>query len=63
MAKNNITYSLNKNELIIEIKSVNTIIQILSDLKKFISSFEVIHGNMDDVFLNIIGDSQEDVKI
>ncbi len=58
LKENSIDYILEKNTLIISIKSTNNTIEVLTDLKKYISSFEVIHGNMDDVFLNIIGKNQ-----
>lgn len=56
LSENNINYTLDKNTIIIGIKSVNETIDILADLKNYIFSFEVIRGNMDDVFLNIIGE-------
>lgn len=60
LSENNIDYILDKSTLIIGIKSVNNTIEILTNLKNYISSFEVIHGNMDDVFLNVIGNKQEE---
>lgn len=59
LQENNISYLLDKETIIIEITSADKAISILSDLKASISSFEMIQGNMDDVFLNIIGKSQE----
>ena len=55
LSEKSIDHILDKNTIIIGIKSANNTIEILADLKNYISSFEVIHGNMDDVFLNIIG--------
>lgn len=60
LKENNISYLLNKSMITIEIKSTDEAITILSDLKTYISSFEMIQGNMDDVFLNIVGKSQEE---
>lgn len=58
MDNNKITYTLNKSELLVEIISTLKVIEILADLKNDIHSFEVIFGNMDDVFLNIINQDQ-----
>ena len=66
LSENSIDYLLDKNTIIVEMESANATIKILADLKKYISSFEVIHGNMDDVFLNIIGKTggeKDDAKI
>ena len=66
LSENSIDYLLDKNTIIVEMESANATIKILADLKKHISSFEVIHGNMDDVFLNIIGKTggeKDDAKI
>lgn len=60
LSENSIDYVLDKNALIIGVKSTNNTIEILANLKKYISSFEVIHGSMDDVFLNIISKNLED---
>lgn len=57
--KNNIAYTLDKDTVLVEIIETNKAIEILFDLKAYIASFEMIHGSMDDVFLNIIGDRQE----
>lgn len=43
--------------MVIEITQTSSAINILSDLKEHIISFEMINGDMDDVFLNIIGHS------
>ena len=55
-------YILTKEELSLEISSTNKVIEILADLKSCIHSFEVIHGSMDDVFLNIIGEGQGEIQ-
>lgn len=54
-----IPYVMDKETLHIEMRSAKNTIDILNDLKDNLASFEVIQGNMDDVFLNIIGDRQE----
>lgn len=61
LSENKITYTVDRGTLIIEIKSAARTIDILHDLKNELSSFEVIQGNMDDVFLNIIGNEQEEL--
>lgn len=53
----NMAYKLEKNIMVIEITQTSSAINILSDLKEHIISFEMINGDMDDVFLNIIGHS------
>lgn len=55
-----IAYFSNKKVVVIEVTSTGQAINILADLKTTISSFEMIQGNMDDVFLNIIGKNQEE---
>lgn len=55
---NQIDYNLEKNLVVIEITQVDRAIEILADLKTEITSFEMIQGNMDDVFLNIIRENQ-----
>ncbi len=57
-----IAYINNKNILEINIETSEKAISILSDLKGSITSFEAIHGNMDDVFLNVIGEGREEGK-
>ncbi len=58
--KNNISYELNKAVLTIEIALAKDAIIILNDLKDMITSFEMIHGNLDDVFLKVTGEKRED---
>lgn len=58
----NIDYSFKKDVLKIKINSTSETIKILSDLEKNILSFEVIHGNLDDVFLNVINQSEEGIE-
>lgn len=53
----NIAYILDKNVIVIDITSTSNALNILTDLKSSITSFEMIHGNMDDVFLNIVDQS------
>ncbi len=62
LSEKKIAYSNEKNILSIKIESADSAISILSDLKGSITSFEMIHGNMDDVFLNAIGQVQEETK-
>lgn len=51
---NSLAYSQDKESIVIEVKLANKTIEILNDLKPYISSFEVISGSMDDVFLNVL---------
>ncbi len=60
LSEKNIAYGNEKNILSINIDSADSAIGILADLKGSITSFEMIHGNMDDVFLRAIG--QEEAK-
>lgn len=62
LKEKNIPYNLDKNEISVNIKTAESAIMILADLKSSITSFEMIHGNMDDVFLKVIGQSQEETK-
>lgn len=50
-----IVYKLNKTVLLVEINQVKESISILKDLEDYIDSFEMIHGDLDDVFLKVIG--------
>ena len=59
LKRNQINYYLEKDLVVIEITHVNQAIEILADLKAEITSFEMLQGNMDDVFLNIIKENQE----
>ena len=58
--KNSIPHTITKDKIQIEIETTNQAINILQELKESITSFEMIHGNMDDVFINIIGKEKED---
>lgn len=53
--KKEIAYKLNKTILMVEINQAKESISILKDLEDYIESFEMIHGNLDDVFLKVIG--------
>ena len=55
-----IPYILDRTALLIKIKFTHTAIDLLTNLKESITSFEMIHGNMDDVFLKIVGLSEEE---
>lgn len=57
-----IKYILEKEALIIKFKSPSEAIRILADLELSIPSFEVIHGNLDDVFLTVTNQNEENVK-
>ncbi len=56
---NNIDYNLDKETIVIAITKPVIAIDILNALKQDITSFEMILGSMDDVFLNIIEESQK----
>ncbi len=62
LSEKKIAYGNERNILSINIESADSAISILADLKGSITSFEMIHGNMDDVFLKAIGQSQEGAK-
>lgn len=53
----NIIYQEKANSLHVKIPNSLKALEILKVLEKYISSFEVVHGTMDDVFLNITGKS------
>ena len=55
LKEHEIKYTIIKDTIQIEITETNTAIKILENLKESIISFEMIHGNMDNVFINIIG--------
>ncbi|AEY67079.1 ATP-binding cassette domain-containing protein [Clostridium sp. BNL1100] len=57
-----IPHSMDKNVVSVNIKAAESAINILADLKGSITSFEMIHGNMDDVFLKAIGQSREEAE-
>lgn len=59
LKENKVAYVLDKETVLIEVRTADEAITILADLKTAIASFEMIQGNMDDVFLNIIKESQE----
>lgn len=59
--ENNILYSLIPDGYSIDIDSIDKTLKILNELFSDIKSFEVIKGNMDDAFLNIIERSNENV--
>lgn len=61
LSEKSVNYTLDRETLIIGMKSARSTIHILNDLKNNLSSFEVIQGSMDDVFLNIIGNRQEEL--
>ena len=53
--KYQMTYKEKSNHITITIPDTITAIPILSELSPYINSFEVVHGTMDDAFLNITG--------
>lgn len=59
--ENNIPYSSITDGYSIDIDSMNETLKILNELSNDIKSFEVIKGNMDDAFLNIIERSNKNV--
>lgn len=54
LTSDHVAYTLDKNVLEIKFNDSNQAIHLLSKYKELINSFEVIHGNMDDVFLNVL---------
>jgi multidrug/hemolysin transport system ATP-binding protein len=58
----NIPHKVSKDVVSVIIKTADSAINILADLRDSITSFEMIHGNMDDVFLKAIGQSQEEAE-
>ena len=57
--RENKEHKLEKNVLNVVIRSAEEAIGILTDIRNDVRSFEVIHGNMDDVFLNAVNASKE----
>ncbi len=57
--RENKEHKLEKNVLDVVIRSAEEAIGILTDIRNDVRSFEVIHGNMDDVFLNAVNASKE----
>lgn len=53
---NNITYKKTSDQYIIPIIDINAAIALVIDLKDNIRWFEVVHGTLDDVFLEIVGE-------
>jgi len=49
-----------KNVLLIKIKSPDEAIELLHPIKGEIEAFEVIRGNMDDVFINAVKEGADD---
>lgn len=52
----NLTYYLEGGAFVIRVQSTLKALEYLNKCRENIESFEVVKGNMDDVFLNIIGD-------
>lgn len=55
LAEENLLWDKNGEIYVIKLKSTKDAIDILYGIKDAIDSFEVIHGNMDDVFINVTG--------
>ncbi|MDR1066769.1 MAG: ATP-binding cassette domain-containing protein [Clostridiales bacterium] len=55
-------YDSDKEIVIIKIRDPQHAVAVLNDLKPYIRSFEAIHGNMDDVFINITNAENELAK-
>lgn len=55
LAEKEIEFSNGKDVLLIPVESSLQALEILKDTESMISNFEVVRGNMDDVFLNIAG--------
>lgn len=51
--KHTYSYFIENNLIIISIKQTKSIIPLLQELEPFIDSFEVIHGSMNDAFIQI----------
>ena len=50
-----VTYQINSPFVCISLKNTMEGIPILKETENLLESFEVVHGTMDDVFLNITG--------
>lgn len=61
--KKEIPYTYGKAALLIEINQVKDAITILKDLEDEITSFEMINGNLDDVFLKVTGQDKEELYV
>lgn len=55
LAEENLLWDKNGEIYVIKLGNTKDAIDILNRIKDAIDSFEVIHGNMDDVFINITG--------
>ncbi|MDF2539206.1 MAG: transporter ATP-binding protein [Herbinix sp.] len=56
LAKNHqLEYKMKSNHISIIIKDTLSSIPLLTEMKPFLSAFEVVQGTMDDVFINITG--------
>lgn len=55
LAEENLLWDKNGEIYVIKLRSTKDAIDILYRIKDAIDSFEVIHGNMDDVFINVTG--------
>lgn len=56
LVKQDRDYELVADQYYIEIKNTEDVLNIISDMKDNIESFEVIKGTLDDVFVNVIGE-------
>jgi len=54
MEEEKIIYHLDRERIVIPLKHALEALAILRDVEAYITSFEVVRGNMDDVFINII---------
>jgi multidrug/hemolysin transport system ATP-binding protein len=48
-------YEVNSNIILIKVKNSMEGLELINKYKKYIENFEILNGNMDDVFLNVTG--------
>jgi multidrug/hemolysin transport system ATP-binding protein len=56
-------FDSDKEVVVVKIKDPKQAVTLLSDLKPYITSFEAVHGNMDDVFINITNAKNDSDKV
>lgn len=55
LQKNKLTYSFESDLVLVNVKNSKEALAILNDTEELVETFEVLKGNMDDVFLKITG--------
>jgi len=58
-----IEFQLANTVLTMETTGAKQVIGILNEIRDMVDSFEYVHGNMDDVFLKVTGESREEANV